>query len=204
MAARYYTHFVTSAEPAHSSEWSGVIELTHPLGRTPGFEGTAPPAGRELRDRRRGHQDPAGRQTALTLPNPLADFFPFIESPPSSPEPPKAWGFFLYSGPSIRISPGIFHGSSTVRPGRGAVLLTACAASTPKTKPAPAPAPVAAPVAPPLKSGPRPVRLRSQRASAGRPVPVRRRRLGWRVPRSRRIAPTTAPSSSSTTRRRKR
>ena len=22
----------TSAEPAHSSEWSGVIELTHPLG----------------------------------------------------------------------------------------------------------------------------------------------------------------------------
>ena len=32
MAARYYTHFVTSAEPAHSSEWSGVIELTHPLG----------------------------------------------------------------------------------------------------------------------------------------------------------------------------
>ena len=32
MAARYYTHFVTSAEPTHSSEWSGVIELTHPLG----------------------------------------------------------------------------------------------------------------------------------------------------------------------------
>ena len=32
MAARYYTHFVTSPEPAHSSEWSGVIELTHPLG----------------------------------------------------------------------------------------------------------------------------------------------------------------------------
>ena len=32
MAARYYTHFVTSAEPAPSSEWSGVIELTHPLG----------------------------------------------------------------------------------------------------------------------------------------------------------------------------
>src|SRR5688572_18537541 len=32
MAARYYTHFVTSAEPAHSSEWSGGIELTHPLG----------------------------------------------------------------------------------------------------------------------------------------------------------------------------
>jgi hypothetical protein len=32
MAARYYTHFVTSAEPAHTSEWSGVIELTHPLG----------------------------------------------------------------------------------------------------------------------------------------------------------------------------
>ena len=32
MAARYYTHFVTSAEPAPASEWSGVIELTHPLG----------------------------------------------------------------------------------------------------------------------------------------------------------------------------
>jgi hypothetical protein len=35
MAAKYYTHFVTASSPArqpHSdSEWSGVVELRHPL-----------------------------------------------------------------------------------------------------------------------------------------------------------------------------
>jgi len=35
MAAKYYTHFVTSgAQPQRapeSSEWSGVVELRHPL-----------------------------------------------------------------------------------------------------------------------------------------------------------------------------
>ncbi|GEM_PF-538402 len=32
MSARYYTHFVTeSNETRHAHEWSGVVELTHPL-----------------------------------------------------------------------------------------------------------------------------------------------------------------------------
>ncbi len=36
MAAKYYTHFVTASEPARhaysgDSEWSGVVELRHPL-----------------------------------------------------------------------------------------------------------------------------------------------------------------------------
>lgn len=32
MAARYYTHFVTPAEAALAAqEWSGVVELGHPL-----------------------------------------------------------------------------------------------------------------------------------------------------------------------------
>jgi hypothetical protein len=44
MAAKYYTHFVTADEPAlatvatasESSEWSGVVELRHPLEQTAG------------------------------------------------------------------------------------------------------------------------------------------------------------------------
>ncbi|MGH8261132.1 MAG: hypothetical protein ACREUG_15730 [Steroidobacteraceae bacterium] len=36
MAAKYYTHFVTASAPAQralspDSEWSGVVELRHPL-----------------------------------------------------------------------------------------------------------------------------------------------------------------------------
>ena len=36
MAAKYYTHFVTANSPAQrarypGSEWSGVVELRHPL-----------------------------------------------------------------------------------------------------------------------------------------------------------------------------
>ncbi len=34
MATKYYTHFVTGASPAaaaNSNEWSGVVELRHPL-----------------------------------------------------------------------------------------------------------------------------------------------------------------------------
>ena len=36
MAAKYYTHFVTASTPARrpadsGSEWSGVVELRHPL-----------------------------------------------------------------------------------------------------------------------------------------------------------------------------
>ncbi len=36
MAAKYYTHFVTASESARrayadNSEWSGVVELRHPL-----------------------------------------------------------------------------------------------------------------------------------------------------------------------------
>ena len=36
MAAKYYTHFVTASSPAQrarssDSEWSGVVELRHPL-----------------------------------------------------------------------------------------------------------------------------------------------------------------------------
>ena len=42
MAAKYYTHFVTADEPTlatvasatQSSEWSGVVELRHPLEHT--------------------------------------------------------------------------------------------------------------------------------------------------------------------------
>ena len=44
MAAKYYTHFVTADQPAlaavesanESSEWSGVVELRHPLEQTAG------------------------------------------------------------------------------------------------------------------------------------------------------------------------
>ncbi len=41
MAAKYYTHFVTASEPARraysaNSEWSGVVELRHPLEQTGG------------------------------------------------------------------------------------------------------------------------------------------------------------------------
>jgi hypothetical protein len=41
MAAKYYTHFVTASArkkplPKESSEWSGVVELRHPLGQTAG------------------------------------------------------------------------------------------------------------------------------------------------------------------------
>ncbi len=44
MAAKYYTHFVTADEPAlaevesanESSEWSGVVELRHPLEHSAG------------------------------------------------------------------------------------------------------------------------------------------------------------------------
>ncbi len=47
MAAKYYTHFVTADPPAlapvesasessESSEWSGVVELRHPLEQTAG------------------------------------------------------------------------------------------------------------------------------------------------------------------------
>jgi hypothetical protein len=44
MAAKYYTHFVTADEPAlqtvasatEASEWSGVVELRHPLEQTAG------------------------------------------------------------------------------------------------------------------------------------------------------------------------
>src|SRR5689334_3839282 len=84
-----------------------------PAGRAQGFEGVAPTAGRELRDRRRGHQDPAGRQAAL---NPLADFFPFIESPPSSPEPPKLGAFFMLPAISGFLS-GFFHAPAPPRRG---------------------------------------------------------------------------------------
>ena len=43
MAAKYYTHFVTADPPTlaletanESSEWSGVVELRHPLEQTAG------------------------------------------------------------------------------------------------------------------------------------------------------------------------
>lgn len=43
MAAKYYTHFVTADQAAmamesatESSEWSGVVELRHPLEHTAG------------------------------------------------------------------------------------------------------------------------------------------------------------------------
>jgi len=41
MAAKYYTHFVTAnakakPRPTGSSEWSGVVELRHPLQQTAG------------------------------------------------------------------------------------------------------------------------------------------------------------------------
>jgi hypothetical protein len=44
MAAKYYTHFVTADQPVlatvgsanESSEWSGVVELRHPLEQTAG------------------------------------------------------------------------------------------------------------------------------------------------------------------------
>ncbi|HTY92930.1 MAG TPA: hypothetical protein VMC02_03525 [Steroidobacteraceae bacterium] len=43
MAAKYYTHFVTADQPAltvesvnESSEWSGVVELRHPLEHSAG------------------------------------------------------------------------------------------------------------------------------------------------------------------------
>ncbi|HUN27098.1 MAG TPA: hypothetical protein VMU67_12395 [Steroidobacteraceae bacterium] len=41
MAAKYYTHFVTASTPAlrahdSSSEWSGVVELRHPLEQSGG------------------------------------------------------------------------------------------------------------------------------------------------------------------------
>ena len=43
MAAKYYTHFVTADQPAlalesanQSGEWSGVVELRHPLEQTAG------------------------------------------------------------------------------------------------------------------------------------------------------------------------
>jgi hypothetical protein len=40
MAAKYYTHFVTATARTkprpESSEWSGVVELRHPLGHTAG------------------------------------------------------------------------------------------------------------------------------------------------------------------------
>jgi hypothetical protein len=44
MAAKYYTHFVTADQPTlaavesacESSEWSGVVELRHPLEQTAG------------------------------------------------------------------------------------------------------------------------------------------------------------------------
>ncbi len=42
MAAKYYTHFVTASESARraayngNSEWSGVVELRHPLEQTGG------------------------------------------------------------------------------------------------------------------------------------------------------------------------
>lgn len=40
MAAKYYTHFVTAnahkPRPAESSEWSGVVELRHPLEQNAG------------------------------------------------------------------------------------------------------------------------------------------------------------------------
>jgi hypothetical protein len=44
MAAKYYTHFVTADQAAmaqveaatESSEWSGVVELRHPLEQTAG------------------------------------------------------------------------------------------------------------------------------------------------------------------------
>jgi hypothetical protein len=41
MAAKYYTHFVTATartkpRPTENSEWSGVVELRHPLRHTAG------------------------------------------------------------------------------------------------------------------------------------------------------------------------
>jgi hypothetical protein len=42
MAAKYYTHFVTASDAARrrayrgDSEWSGVVELRHPLEQTGG------------------------------------------------------------------------------------------------------------------------------------------------------------------------
>lgn len=42
MAAKYYTHFVTASARAakprmsENSEWSGVVELRHPLGHSAG------------------------------------------------------------------------------------------------------------------------------------------------------------------------
>ena len=61
------------------------------------------------------------------MPNPLADFFPFIESPPSQAPSPKSLGLFLYSGPSQPFS-GDLHGRSTRRHGRRRPCSTACAA----------------------------------------------------------------------------
>src|SRR3954462_3812909 len=123
-----------------------------PAGVAQGLEGAAPPAGGQFRDRRRGHQDPAGRQTALvprqTDPNPLADFFPSSKVRLLKPRAPKAWGFF-YTPRSSERSPGssMFHRFAAMA---AAAVLTACAASTPKAPPAP----VAAPSPPPqLKSG---------------------------------------------------
>lgn len=39
MATKYYTHFVTASNPpasAAANEWSGVVELRHPLENTRG------------------------------------------------------------------------------------------------------------------------------------------------------------------------
>ena len=35
VATKYYTHFVTASAPS-SNEWSGVVELRHPLQNTSG------------------------------------------------------------------------------------------------------------------------------------------------------------------------
>src|SRR5688572_8181298 len=120
-----------------------------PARRTPGLEGIAPVAGRELRDRRRGHQDSAGRKTALT----------FFESPSgllslhrksafSSPGPQKLGAFFIL-GSFARLR-GTFMLNRLVVMAAAAVL-TACAAPKPAAAPLPASGP--AKVVPPLKSG---------------------------------------------------
>src|SRR5688500_5479695 len=118
-----------------------------PARRTQGFEGIAPAAGRELRDRSRGHQDFTGRQTALirrrTAPNPLADLLSLHrKSAFSSPRPPKPGAFFILGHKQLPGFP--MHRFLVVIT---AAVLTACATAPP---PPPAPAPPPAPV---LKSG---------------------------------------------------
>ncbi len=113
VATKYYTHFVTHSAkapqpPAAAASGAAWWSCGSRWNTARGTPRTARAAGTEFRPGLGRHQDPALGPIALTYP--LADFLPFIESPPLQPQASKPGVFFapLNAG----VTRGSQHGES--------------------------------------------------------------------------------------------